>query len=209
MTSGGDYYSIMVYDDPKQRVIYRHHNGRLFMETGFRYGNITVVTIPASSLVMWYKFTDEGMQIGYYANTSNVAVQVPTPGHLYYNLFHFSFGSYQMKMYVDCIDFKMYCDNNFPYLFDFSVASKDECINRIWNLKKLEILQFKAFKALTFASVFCLPYNFFNTYKFDFNHIIYNRDGSLKPSSKWYPSMFVDGGELIPRYYPQPTTITN
>lgn len=207
MITGGDYFNIMVYDDPQRRVIYRVHNGRLLNETGFRFGHITSVTIPSSSLLMWYKFTDEGMVLGYYANTSNVTVQVPTPGHLYYNLFHFSFGSYQMKMYVDCMDFKMFCDNNFPYIFDYSVAGKDDCIDRIWNLKKLETLQFKAFKELSFASVFCLPYNFFNTYKFDFNHTMYNRDGSLKPSAKWYPSMFADGGELAPWCFRDPEPI--
>ncbi len=197
----------MVYDDPQRRMIYRTYNGRLLDGVGFRFLSTSFVNIPRSAVYMWYHFTDEGMELGYYANTSNETVRVPAPGPIYYNIFNFVFASYQMKMYVDCLDFKTYCDNNFPYVFDYSVASTDESIGRIWNLKKLETLQFKAFKALTFASIFCLPYNFFNTYKFDFEHTMYNRDGSLKPSAKWYPSMFADGGELAPRCFPQPEPI--
>lgn len=207
--TGGDFYNNMVFDDPLKKVVYYVTSGNIRTETGFRITSVTGVTIPKSALFFWYRFTNDGMLLGYYANTSNLSVSVPSEPNTYYTIFYFSFANYQMKMFVDCLDFKTYCENNFPYLFDYSGASDEEKKKRVWNLEKLQCLEFKAFKEKTVASIFCLPYTFFNTYKFDFEHVMYNRDGSLKPAAKWYPSMFVDGGELIPRYYPQPTTITN
>ena len=209
LQSKPDFYNAMAFDDPLKKVVYYVASGNIRTETGFRLISTSFVIMPASSLYFWYRFTNDGMLLGYYANTSDQTVRVPSEPNTYYTIFYFNFAVYQMKMFVDCLDFKTYCENNFPYVFNYSDASDEEKKKRVWNLFKLQCLEFKAFKTLTVASMFCLPYTFFNTYKFDFEHIMYNRDGSLKPAAKWYPSMFVDGGELIPRYYPQPITIAN
>ncbi len=200
-------YDLMVFDDPRNLVTYYIYSESIGIRTGFRYISTTVAHVPASSLLLWYRFTNEGMVIGYYANTSNNPMAIPVPTGFYYVIFYFNFAAYQMKMYVDSIDFKTYCENNFPYTFDYEVADSRACIRRLSNLVSLRTLQFKAFKALSMASVFCLPYSFFNTYKFDFVRNMYNSDGSLKPAAKWYPSMFADGGELDPRLAPQPVPI--
>lgn len=201
--SGGAAYNIMVFDDPRKKMVLRTSTAAIFDGIGFRFINTSIVNVSASSLFFWYRFTNDGMLIGYYANTSNQKIAIPSPGPMYYVIFFFNFAAYQMKMYVDSLDFKTYCGNNFPYTFDYSVASNPEKVNRIWNLTKLQTLQFKAFKELTVASMLCLPYSFFNTYKFDFEHTMYDTDGDLKPEAKYYPSMLADGGGLSSLYYPQ------
>lgn len=147
------------------------------------------------------------MLFGYVCNPSGKSIQIPNNGYLYYAYRNFNFSKFQMKVYFDCIDYDLYNKNSLPYFFTYNGASEDACISRIENLLNLTAIQYKAFKDLTVASYVLLPYTFFNTYKFDFNHTMYNEDGSLKESAIYYPSMIADGGSLKPQYFPQPTKL--
>lgn len=202
--------SIFVVDNPQiMTFYYPYSTTRIRNEPGFSFQFPTVITLPPASFAIWYRFTVHGMYIGYYCNPSSLSVSIPNESYIYLKTMTFSFGFYQMKVFIDCMDFKMFLEHDFPYIWDFTMTPEDDCVKRIKHLRKLRTLELKAFKELSVASFVCLPYTMFNTYKFDFAHTMYNSDGSLKPEAKYYASMFVDGGELKPRFFPQPRTITN
>ena len=201
---------IFVVDNPQiMTFYYPYSTTRIRNLPGFSYQFPTVITLPPGSFAMWYRFTVHGMYLGYYCNPSNLSVEVPNDSYIYLRITNFNFSHYQMKVYIDCMDFKMFLDTDFPYVWDFTQAPVDDSVKRIKQLRKLRTLEYKAFKELSVASFVCLPYTMFSTYKFDFEHTMYNSDGSLKPEAKYYPSMFADGGELRPQFFPQPSTITN
>ena len=88
---GGSSVDVMVFDNPQQKAIYYVNSGVIRSQTGFRFTSVSGVTIPKSSLFLWYRFTNEGMLIGYYANTSNLTVSVPSAPNTYYIIFYFNF----------------------------------------------------------------------------------------------------------------------
>lgn len=200
----------MVVDHPKILTYYSPYSvDRINNQPGFRFQFPTAITLPPNTFAMWYRFNTHGMLLGYYCNSSRLSVSIPNDSYIYLKTFTFNFADYQMKVYIDCMDFKMFLDTDFPYVMDFTSVPVDDCIERIKNLRKLRSLEYKAFKELSVASFVVLPYTMFNTYKFDFERTKYNSDGSLKPEARYYASMFVDGGELEPSFFPQPRTITN
>lgn len=200
---------IFVIDNPQiMTFFYPYSTNRIRNQPGFSFQFPQAIILPPQSFAMWYRFTVHGMLFGYYCNTSSLNVTVPNESYIYLKSFNFNFADYQMKVYIDCMDFKMFLDSDFPYVMDFTSTPEDACVKRIKQLRKLRTLEYKAFKELSVASFVCLPYTMFSTYKFDFEHTMYNSDGSLKPDARYYASMFVDGGELKPRFFPQPRTIT-
>lgn len=201
---------IYVFDNPQIMTYYHPYStNRIRNQPGFSFQFPVVITLPPESFAVWYRFNKHGMLLGYYCNPSNLSLEVPNESYIYLKTFPYNFTDYQMKVYIDCMDFKMFLDNNIPYIMDFTSTPEDDCVERIKQLRKLRSLEYKAFKELSVASFVVLPYTMFNTYKFDFEHTIYNSDGSLKPEAEWYPSMFASGGELDPEFYPQPHTISN
>lgn len=201
---------IFVFDNPQiMTFYYPYSTNRIRNLPGFSYQFPVTIELPPGSFAMWYRFNENGMLFGYYCNPSSLAVSIPNESYIYFKTFHFNFAEYQMKVFIDCMDFKMFLDTDFPYMWDFTSTPSDDSVKRIKQLRKLRTLEYKAFKELSVASFVCLPYTMFNTYKFDFEHTMYNSDGSLKPAAKYYASMFVDGGELTPQFFPQPRTITN
>lgn len=199
---------VWMLDNPQTFVMYRPYgNPKIAKGDGFAYWFGPTIPIAATSFVLWYRFTPYGMLIGYYANSSNTSISVPNDSYLYIRSFRFNFTDYQLKMYVGAMDFKTYTENNVPMTFDYYSHTDEDCIERVKDLIDVTHIQFKSFKELSVASFACLPYGFYNTYKFDFHHTMYNSDGTLKPEAKIYPVMFSKGGELEPQYFPQPTTI--
>lgn len=206
-TVGNETYYVGFFDDPEREVRYVFEEGNpIRLTTGFIYtsGNIF---LHARSYAIWYRFTTRGMLFGYVCNPSGSTIQVPNTGNIYLAYKPFDYTRYQMKVYFDCIDYDLYNKNSLPYFFNYRGASEESCISRIENLLNLTAIQYKAFKDLSVASYVLLPYTFFNTYKFDFEHTMYNEDGSLKESAIYYPSMIADGGSLKPQYFPQPSKL--
>lgn len=201
---------IYVVDNPQiMTFYYPYSTNRIRNQPGFSFQFPAVITLPPESFAMWYRFNEHGMLIGYYCNPSNLSVSIPNESYIYLKTSPYNFRDYQMKVYIDCMDFKMFLDNNIPYVMDPTSTPVDDYVKRIKQLRKLRSLEYKAFKELSVASFVVLPYTMFNTYKFDFERTMYNSDGSLKPDARYYASMFASGGELDPEYYPQPHIITN
>lgn len=196
------------FDDPKITARYDFESSKpIKLGWGFTFRSPGNLTMNGRTFLLWYRFTTRGMLIGYVCNPSHSAITLPNTDYIYYNLVNFDYRKYQLKVYFDCIDYDLYNKNSLPYLFNYRAASEESCISRIETLLNLTTIQYKAFKDMTVASYVLLPYTFFNTYKFDFNHTMYNEDGSLKESAIYYPSMIADGGSLKPQYYPQPTKL--
>lgn len=203
-----DTYYVGFFDDPKILAKYvLDESNPIRLENGFSFRGPGNLTMTSRTFLIWYRFTTRGMLIGYVCNPSGSAITLPNTEYIYYTVKRFDYTRFQMKMYFDCIDFELYNKNPLPYFFTYTGASEESCISRIENLLNLTAIQYKAFKDLTVASYVLLPYTFFNTYKFDFNHTMYNEDGSLKESAIYYPSMFASGGTLKPQYFPQPTKL--
>lgn len=203
-----DTYYVGIFDDPELNVKYVFENSNpIRFEPGFLYETHGNIPLRAHSYLIWYRFTTRGMLFGYVCNPSGSNIQLPNTGPIYLYYRRFDYTRYQMKLYLDCIDYDLYNKNSLPYFFNYRGASEESCISRIENLLNLTAIQYKAFKDLSVASYVLLPYTFFNTYKFDFRHTMYNEDGSLKESAIYYPSMIADGGSLKPQYFPQPTKL--
>lgn len=196
------------YDDPETYAKYDFESSHpISLSQGFRYRRPGTISINKRTFLIWYRFTIRGMLFGYVCNPSNSIINVPNAHEIYYTVEFFNFAHFQMKVYFDCIDYELYNKNSIPYFFTYTGATEEACMSRIENLLNLTAIQYKAFKDMTVASFVLLPYTFFNTYKFDFNHTMYNEDGSLKESAIYYPSMIADGGTLKPQYFPQPTKL--
>ena len=203
-----DTYYVGFFDDPSIEVRYVFDNSNPIRFTeGFKYTAPGNIILRAESFVIWYRFTTRGMLFGYVCNPSGSTIQVPNTEFIYLCYKRFAFSRFQLKVYFDCIDYDLYNKNSLPYFFNYRGASKESCISRIENLVNLSAVQYKAFKDMSVASYVLLPYTFFNTFKFDFEHTMYNEDGSLKESAIYYPSMIADGGFLKPQYFPQPTKL--
>lgn len=196
------------YDDPKIKARYDFEASHpISLDEGFKIRDPGNISINRRTFLIWYRFTTRGMLLGYVCNPSQSVITVPNTEYIYYTVQFFTFSKFQMKVYFDCIDYELYNKNPLPYIFTYAGASEESCMSRIENLLNLTAIQYKAFKDMTVASYVLLPYTFFNTYKFDFAHTMYNEDGSLKESAIYYPSMFASGGSLKPQYFPQPTKL--
>lgn len=198
-----------VFDNPKQVAIWNVDSDVLVLGLGFYSLTSGQITLLPDSLTLYYRFTDEGMVFGYFYNPSNGGtLTIPLTHPIYFFSTRFNTSSYQFKIYIQCMPFELYNKNNLPYEYDYNLSSDGDDISRITKLDQLSAIQVKGFHDLTLTSLITLPYTFFNTYKFDFKYTMYNADGTLKSSAKYHPTMFVDGGRLQDRYYPQPTIVT-
>lgn len=189
-----------VYDDPETCVVLNFNAGRVFYSLGFDYHAPGTVLLNALSYMFWYRFTDRGMLLGYFVNPGGTSIQIPTTTSMYYIVKPYNFNLFQLKIYLQCMDHELYCKNHFPYFCDYTNFTEEDAIDRVAILDKLSTIQVKSFHALSTASFMLLPYTFFNSYKFDFEHTMYNVDGTLKDGSKYHPVMFTDGGKLNPKF---------
>lgn len=189
-----------IYDDPEQCVNVDIRSKRYFLEVGFDYHAPGTVTLNALSYMTWYRFTDRGMLLGYFVNPGGTSIQVPTTVSFYYTIRLFNFNTFQLKFYIQCMDHELFTKNRLSYFYDYTLSDEDETFSRIINLDKLNTIQVKGFHNLSTASFLLFPYTFFNTYKFDFEHTMYNTDGTLKDGSTYHPVMFADGGQLNPKF---------
>lgn len=196
-----------VFDNPEQCAILNFSSDVVILALGFEYQSAGPVSLAALSFMIWYRFTEKGMLLGYIMNTSGTSVTLPAFPAMYYYVKPFNFNAYQFKFYIQCMGFDLYNNNNFPYEYDYTKSSDEDTVARIAKLDQLSAIQVKAFKELSVSSYLLLPYTVFNSYKFDFEHTMYNTDGTLKGNTSYRSTMFADGGNLQGRYYPQPTVV--
>lgn len=198
-----------VFDNPEQAAVMNLASDVFVVGIGFEYRESGNIIIHPNQIILYYRFTDEGMIFGYFANPSTgSSMSIPIMAGLYLYSSNFAFARYQPKIYLQCMSHELYINNNFPYEYDYTNTSDSDAIARITKLDQLSVIQVKGFHDLSMTSLICLPYTFFNTYKFDFAHTMYNADGSLKNRAQYYPVMIADGGGLqSQRYYPQPTVV--
>lgn len=189
-----------LYDNPEQCVVLNFGAERVFYTLGFDLHAPGTVLLNALSYMFWYRFTDRGMLLGYIINPGGTSIQIPTTTSMYYIVKSFNFNLYQLKIYLQCMDHELYNKNHLPYFYDYTSHTGDDAFERALILDQLSTIQVKAFHELSTASFMLLPYTFFNTYKFDFEHTMYNDDGTLKSDSTYHPVMFTDGGKLNPDF---------
>lgn len=203
----GALYTRRLFDNPEQCVVLNLERDTVVYSLGFEYHSPGAITVRGYSFLFYYRFTDRGMLLGYVANVTGTGYNLPLSDGIYYYMTTWNFDSYQKKFYVQCMSHDLYNNNHLSFDCDYTMSTNEEVISRVTKLDQLSALQLKSFGGKSTASMILLPYTFFNSYKFDFLHTMYNSDGSLRDTAVYQPTMFVDGGSLQDRYYPQPTVV--
>lgn len=198
--TSGALYTRRVFDNPEQCPVLNFESDLVILSDGFDYHGPGTLIVPASGFVFWYRFTDRGMLLGYLINPSGTSLNLPTTDGIYYFVSTWNFTTFQLKFYLQCMDHDLYSKNHLPFFYNYTISNTEATFSRIAKLDQLSTIQMKGFGALSTASFMLLPYTFFNTYKFDFEHTMYNTDGTLKDGSKYHPTMFADGGKLNPDF---------
>ncbi len=206
-TSDDELVTRMVFDDPERNVLINFENNKIYLQSGFEYHSPGSLVVNSLSFLLWYRFTNRGMMIGYFANPGGTSFTIPHDTSLYVYSRAFNYNGYQPKIYLQCLDFDLYNDNNLAYEFDYYPASVKDTFSRIVKLDQLSAIQLKGFHQHSMSSFVLLPYTFIHTLKFDFLHTMFDNDGMFKENVYYHPTMFADGGELRPQFFPQPNTV--